>query len=206
MKMRSSDADVYSASGLIKIMKKNNKPIRETAFLFQYCSMQYIDPEYFRIAIDPFVGNMVSFIHEKIFSKRNLDLHNKEFLKEIEKELYDSLLSNYNSLDMNICPFRFMIEDCCMIECKNGSGIIHTEDQKFKNHIKQSNVIQSIYSTLKRINNERFELAKESSEFLIFDVVLFTKYAPLCIIDPITGDDWFNDGGEWNDNYYGNDE
>ena len=195
----------YSASELIMMNMDNNnnvenKPIREAAFLFKFSSIERIKGEDFNEIIQPYLNIILDYMHGVIFKKKKLDLYDMKTINIICQELYYSVFAIMNAMPQ--CPFRFMIEDCCLVDCINGKGAIHANSEDLKREIQETHVIQTLFDAIKKMNKKRFELARAHSEFLIFNVVIFTKYAPLAVIDPITGDDWFDDyddGDDWDD-------
>lgn len=171
---------------------KFQEPVREGAFLFEFGTIARIDQEEFNRYIQPIINTMLVGLHENVFDHHDINYRDEKVHDSIIKFVQDGILQNINMLPENRCPYRFMINDCIFIETINGGGFLYFADDMAKLKINETNIITTLFESLKNLKNgqELYERAKKHSQFLLFDIVVFTKYAPLTVINGNTGEEW----------------
>ena len=188
-------------------MKKDTRkiPVREIALMFNYYSSCKIPERSFMDVADPVIAEASEKMHKDVLYDANLDFHKKEDIDITVHRLFDEVLIYYN--DDLIHPFRYFIDNCCLVTHNKGKDVIHLNNNYIlKEKIARSGIINQILMAIRERNPVLYNKANENSEFLIYDIAVFTKFAPLAFIDgkgnhlnaslipPL--DDRFDDGNE----------
>lgn len=188
--------------------KENEIPeiVKEVAFMFDFCSVMECNPEMFLDLSKPMINDTYKFLHNEIFysKKKHYNLYNEKDLKKIRDRLFTESMSFFNN-DYSY-PYRLFINGCFLVTIKEKVRTIFCKDPELSSRLVESKIIENIMHGLLARDKKLYQRALENSEFLIFDLNIFTKFAPMAIINPDgTPHPFFWDDGGYDEDY-GDDE